>query len=49
MNLNNITEYKYFKSIFMSLIIKIKLTEIIMQTSDNKILKLNNILNWILY
>ncbi len=33
----------------MSLIIETELTEIIMWTSDNKTLKLNNILNWVLH
>ncbi len=45
MNLSNITEYKYSKLILMSSITETELTEIIMQTLDNKILKLNNILN----
>ncbi len=45
MNLSNITEYKYFELIFMFLIIKTELTEIIMRALDNKTLKLNNILN----
>jgi len=44
-DLNNIAEYKYFELIFMSLITEAELTEIIMQTSDNKTLKLNDILN----
>jgi len=33
----------------MSLIIETELTEIIMWALNNKILKLNSILNWILY
>jgi len=49
MNLSNIAEYKYFKLILMFLITEIELTEIIMWASDNKTLKLNNILNWVLH
>jgi len=45
MNLDNITEYKYFESVFMSLITEIKLIKTIMWTSDNKTSELNNILN----
>jgi len=45
MNLDNIAEYKYFKSVFMSSITETELTEIIMWALDNKISELNDILN----
>ncbi len=48
-NFSNIAEYKYSELIFMSLITETELTEIIMWMLDNKTLKLNDILNWVLY